>query len=281
MFTVKEAHTLWKQPSLKSISSCCFPRHLHYPPLCCRSLALLFCLSPLCDHNSLWSGFLTCVQIGKLQDGELSLVRFMWSQGACGGWGVGEVLLVGVGQSKEDISPACSGLTLLMLTAWLTPTAAAVWKGPQCCAALGGLLPSHPSFVSVFFPSCCFSPFAPTTSFASEARRFHSVREGSGGLLDYPPPSHLPTLQRALFVSSAQARSRAQQASCLVLLAETGLVYQGGLLGQQHEGVIVTGHGQAKAASASLVSGSSSWSPRKGCFTSREQEAAVEDGISG
>lgn len=57
------------------------------------------------------------MQIGKLQDGELSLVRFMWSQGACGGWGVGEVLLVGVGQSKEDISPACSGLTLLMLTA--------------------------------------------------------------------------------------------------------------------------------------------------------------------
>lgn len=116
-----------------------------------------------------------------------------------------------------------------------------------------------PSLLCVrFFPSCCFSPFAPTTSFASEARRFHSVREGSGGLLDYPPPSHLPTLQRALFVSSAQARSRAQQASCLVLLAETGLVYQGGLLGQQHEGVIVTGHGQAKAASASLVSGSSS-----------------------
>lgn len=76
-----------------------------------------FSLSPLCGHNSLWSGFLTCVQIGKLQDGELSLVRFMWSQGACGRWGVGEVLVVGVGQSKEDISPACSGLTLLTLTA--------------------------------------------------------------------------------------------------------------------------------------------------------------------
>lgn len=37
-----------------------------------------------------------------------------------------------------------------------------------------------------------------------------------------------------------------------MLLAGIGLVYQGGLLGQQHEGVIVTGHGQAKAASASL-----------------------------
>lgn len=34
-------HTLWKQPSLKCISSCCFPHHLHYPPLCCRSVALL------------------------------------------------------------------------------------------------------------------------------------------------------------------------------------------------------------------------------------------------
>ena len=76
-----------------------------------------FGLSSLCGHNSLWSGFLTCVQIGKLQDGELSLVRFMWSQGACGRWGVGEVLVMGVGQSKEDISPACSGLTLLTLTA--------------------------------------------------------------------------------------------------------------------------------------------------------------------
>lgn len=142
-----------------------------------------FGLSPLCGHNSLWSGFLTCVQIGKLQDGELSLVRFMWSQGAWGRWGVGEVLVMGVGQSKEDISPACSGLTLLTLTAWLTLTAAVIWKGPQCCAAFGGLLPSHLSFVSVF-PSCCFSLFAPTTSFASEARRFHSVREGSGGLPD-------------------------------------------------------------------------------------------------
>lgn len=76
-----------------------------------------FSLSSLCGHNSLWSGFLTSVQIGKLQDGELSLVRFMWSQGACGRWGVGEVLVVGVGQSKEDISPTCSGLTLLTLTA--------------------------------------------------------------------------------------------------------------------------------------------------------------------
>lgn len=76
-----------------------------------------FGLSPLCGHNSQWSGFLTCVQIGKLQDGELSLVRFMWSQGACGRWGIGEVLLVGVGKSKEDISLACSGLTLLTLTA--------------------------------------------------------------------------------------------------------------------------------------------------------------------
>lgn len=67
-----------------------------------------------------------------------------------------------------------------------------------------------------------------------------------------PHPPHLPTLQQALFVSSAQARSRTQQASCLVLLAGMGLVYQGRLLGQQHEGVIVTRHGQAKAASASL-----------------------------
>lgn len=41
VFSMTEAHTLWKQPSLNSISSCCFPRHLHYPPLCCRSLALL------------------------------------------------------------------------------------------------------------------------------------------------------------------------------------------------------------------------------------------------
>lgn len=47
-------------------------------------LCTYFGLSPLCGHNSLWSGFLTCVQIGKLRDGELSLVRFMWSQGACG-----------------------------------------------------------------------------------------------------------------------------------------------------------------------------------------------------
>lgn len=57
-----------------------------------------FGLSPLCGYNSLWSGFLTRVQIGKLQDGELSLVRFMWSQGVCGRWGVGEMLVVGVGQ---------------------------------------------------------------------------------------------------------------------------------------------------------------------------------------
>lgn len=96
-----------------------------------------FSLSPLCGRNSLWSGFLTRVQIGKLQDGELSLVRFMWSQGACGRWGVWEVLAAGAGQSKEDIKPSCHGLTLLMLTAWLTPTAAVMWKGPQCCAALG------------------------------------------------------------------------------------------------------------------------------------------------
>lgn len=41
VFTTKEANTLWKQPSLKCVSSCCSPRHLHYPPLCCRSLALL------------------------------------------------------------------------------------------------------------------------------------------------------------------------------------------------------------------------------------------------
>lgn len=41
VFTMKEADTLWKQPSLKSISSCCFPRHFHYPPLCCRSHVLL------------------------------------------------------------------------------------------------------------------------------------------------------------------------------------------------------------------------------------------------
>lgn len=108
-----------------------------------------FGLSPLCGHNSLWSGFLTCVQIGKLQDGELSLVRFMWSQGACGRWRVGEVLVVGAGQSKEDISLACSGLTLLTLTAWLTLTAAVIWKGLQCCAALGARLPSHPSIVSL------------------------------------------------------------------------------------------------------------------------------------
>lgn len=59
-----------------------------------------FSLSPLCEHNSLWFGFLTCVQIGKLQDGELSLVRFMWSPGAFGRWGVWEVLVVGVGESE-------------------------------------------------------------------------------------------------------------------------------------------------------------------------------------
>lgn len=53
------------------------------------------------------------MQIGKLQDGELSLVRFMWSQGACGTWGDGEVLEVGVGHSREDISPTCSVLTTL------------------------------------------------------------------------------------------------------------------------------------------------------------------------
>lgn len=62
---------------------------LLFPPSSALSSAVLqicctaFGLSPLCGHNSLWSGFLTCVQIGKLQDGELSLVRFMWSQGVC------------------------------------------------------------------------------------------------------------------------------------------------------------------------------------------------------
>lgn len=199
MFTVKEAHTLWKQPSLKSISSCCFPRHLHYPPLCCRSLALLFCLSPLCDHNSLWSGFLTCVQIGKLQDGELSLVRFMWSQGACGGWGVGEVLLVGVGQSKEDISPACSGLTLLTLTAWLTPTAAAVWKGPQCCAALGGLLPSHPSFVSVFSLHVVFLPLPPPPHLHQRPGGFIVYGREAGDSSTIPlHPTYPPSSERSL-----------------------------------------------------------------------------------
>lgn len=35
-----DTHALWKQPSLKSVSSCCFPCHLHYP-LCCRSFALI------------------------------------------------------------------------------------------------------------------------------------------------------------------------------------------------------------------------------------------------
>lgn len=152
-----EAYTLWMQPSLKSISSCCFPpsSQLSSPVLqiSCTSLGLF----PLCDHNSLWSGFLTCVQIGKLQDAELSLVRFMWSQGACGRWGVGEVLAEGVGSSKEDISPACTGLTLLKLPAWLTLTAAVIWKGPQFCAALEGFLPSHPSFVSVFTLMLFFS----------------------------------------------------------------------------------------------------------------------------
>lgn len=38
---MKETLPQWKQPSLKSISSRCSPRHLHYSPLCCRCLATL------------------------------------------------------------------------------------------------------------------------------------------------------------------------------------------------------------------------------------------------
>lgn len=128
-----------------------------------------------------------------------------------------------------------------------------ICKELECCAALGGLLPSHPALCQSF-PSCCFSLFARCTSFASEATRFHSVREGSRELPDWPPSRHLPTnpFSRALFVSSIQGRLRVQQASCLVLLAEMRLVFHGGLLRHQHEGVIVTRHGQAKAAIASL-----------------------------
>lgn len=129
-FAVKEARTLWKQPSLKSISSCCLPPSSPLSSPVLQISYTSFRLFPLCGHILLRSGFLTCVQIGKLQDAELSLVKFMWSQGVCGKWRVREVLLRGAGQIKDDISPACAGLTLLILTAWLTLTTVVMWKGP-------------------------------------------------------------------------------------------------------------------------------------------------------
>lgn len=132
----------------------------------------------------------------------------MWSPGACG---VVEMLVVGVGQSEEDISPSCFGLTLLTLTAWLTPTAASIWKGPQCCAASGGLLPS-PFFSLSIFPSCCFSVFAPTISFASEARRFHSIFRGElGDSQTKPFPfQHPPFSEHSLSCTSRPDRGHSR-----------------------------------------------------------------------
>lgn len=69
-------------------------------PICCTA----FGLSPLCGRNSLWSGFLTCVQIGKLQDGELSLVRFMWSQGACEKVEFGRCCWWGLDRAKRTLA---------------------------------------------------------------------------------------------------------------------------------------------------------------------------------
>lgn len=137
------------------------------------------------------------MQIVKLHDGELSLVRFIWSQGPVEGGEFGRRW--GAGQSKEDISPACSGLTLLTLTAWLTLTYALVFKDFHWCAALGGLLPSHPCIVSMSpFMLCFFFSIFPSTLFASEARRFESVWKRNGGFPDKTPSSqpHPHTLKK-------------------------------------------------------------------------------------
>lgn len=147
-----EERTSWIQPSLRSISSCLPSSPLSL--LVLRIACIYFGIFPLCDYNSLWSGFLTCMQIGKLQDAELSLVRFMWSQGAWGRWGAEEVLTKGVGDSKMDISPACNWPNIVSLSVWLTLTAAIIWKGPQLCAAAR---PSPlPSLFCVCFPHMLF-----------------------------------------------------------------------------------------------------------------------------
>lgn len=211
-----------------------------------------FGLYPLCGHNSLWSGFLTCVQIGKLQDGELSLVRFMWSQGACGRWRVRDVLVVGVGQSKEDISPACSGLTLLTLTAWLTLTAAVIWKGPQCCAALGGLLPSHPSFVSVFPFMLFFLSLPPPPHLHQRPGGFIVYGREAGDSQTNPlHPTYPPSSKHSLSHPPRPDRGR-RRPPAWCSWPGWGWCFRAGCWDEQHDGVIVTGHGQAKAASTSL-----------------------------
>lgn len=131
-----------------------------------------------------WSGFLTCVKIGKLQDGELSLVRFMWSQGPMKSWEFGRCSWWG-GWAEQRQHKPCLLWSNIVSTNPLIDI-------HFCCdfhsrsAAFGGQIPSLPSFVSIF--SCMLiCLFTPSISFASETRRFHSVWSDS-----LPRPTYTP-----------------------------------------------------------------------------------------
>lgn len=183
---MKETPSQWKQPSLKSISSRCSPRHLHYSPLCCRCLATLLAIPHfvpiihmvwLFDMRENWQ-----ITGWRAVTSQINVVT-----GAHENLGVWAVLLLGgLGRAKTNIIPTCCGLTLLAQTP--------VIDTHFCCgnhsrgAALGGQIPSLPSFVSIF--SCMlFCLFAPSISFASETRRFHRVWNNP---LPHPTfPAHL------------------------------------------------------------------------------------------
>lgn len=109
-----------------------FPRHLHYPPLCCRSFALILA----------YPHFVAIIQYGLAFWHACKLANYRTASchksDSCGHKRPvegREVLLVGAGQSKGDIGPACSGLTLLTPITWLTPTAAMICKD-LCVAQL-------------------------------------------------------------------------------------------------------------------------------------------------
>lgn len=178
MFYMKETQTLWKHlfhPAVSPIISIILlyaadPLHFFQPiPTLCPQFTMVW-LFDMRENWQItgWRAVTTQIHV---------VTRGRWKAGILGG------AVDGGGQSKDNIRPACSGLTLLTPTAWLTPTSAMICKGLQSSVALEGLIPSHSSFV----------PFSPSF-FSSLLPSLHLHQRLEGFIvIGTDPPPHLTT----------------------------------------------------------------------------------------
>lgn len=155
-----KGYTLWKQPSLKSVSSCCFTRQPHYPPQCCGSFALILAYPHFVAIIHYGLAFWHACKLANYRTASCHQSDSCAHKGSVEGGEFGMCCWWGLGGAKRTLAPSCFWPNIVNANCLIDTHCCYDLQRTRvlCCSRRPAPLPS--CFVSVF-PVMLLLPLCP------------------------------------------------------------------------------------------------------------------------